>query len=343
MFRKYGGGLGLLVSLAACQPQTGASSGRATDTPPTGHFVGTLTAAGQPDQRVALDIRHARADYYDADLLASTASSLSFVTDDLIFRHDTLRLGRPGQPGEVLTLRRQGDFWRGTLLADTTRYTLLLVRRGPPEPIVYQVRKLYLSPQTVLQFAPADESLPGPAVLLLPDAAHDGAATQWGDALARQGIKAQLALPHPQQGSADTMSAGFVRQYLAYVGGRGVDSTQVGLWLAGKVAAGLPAMLADTAERLPPLAFAVLLHPPLVPPRRRAAWQQLSRRLPVLALYNSSEVAAATSMRAVLGRSASSRVSSRYPPTAGGDQQMQADVAAWLRELATRRKQAASL
>ena len=201
---------------------------------------------------------------------------------------------------------------------------------------MYQVRRLYLSPQTLLQFAPADESLLGPSIVLLPDSAHEATAAGWGDGLARQGVAAQFYLPHYQEHNSDTLSASFLRHSLGYAQGRGVDTTQVGLWLAGRVAAALPPALADTTEQLPPLAFVVLVHPPLVPPHGRAAWRQVSQKVPVLALYSPSEAAAAASMRAALGRSSTSQVLSRYPPTPAGDQQMQADVLAWIRQLAAR-------
>ena len=121
--------LGVLAGLAACSSPSDPS-GRlvAAAHPPVGHFAGTLTAAGRPELRAALEVRHPRPGHYDAELVVEAAPTLSFVADTVAFAGGRLRLVRPGYAGQVLALTQQGDFWRGTLAVDSTTYTTLLVR-----------------------------------------------------------------------------------------------------------------------------------------------------------------------------------------------------------------------
>ena len=56
--RRTHGWSGLLLglTLAACQP--GRDAAETTAPPPVGHYEGSLTPAGRPALRAALDIRH---------------------------------------------------------------------------------------------------------------------------------------------------------------------------------------------------------------------------------------------------------------------------------------------
>ena len=253
----------LLAGLAACQPDRGPAEGTALPLP-TGHYAGGLQLPGRPELRAALELRHPRPGHYEAELLLPRQPALSFVADTLTYQQDTLRLARPGRPSQTLTLGRQGDFWRGTLGLDSGRYPLLLVRRGPPAPAAYRVRRDELAGASgpVLLFSPADESQPGPALAFAPTPLTAAQAPAWADALARQGLTVLLLPP------TDTLSGLALRSALALLRRTaGVDSARVGAWLAGARAAG----------SLPRTAFAVLLDAPTPPTaaRRsaRAGWQ----------------------------------------------------------------------
>ncbi len=256
--------LALLAGLAACQPRTGPAEEATPLPPPTGHYAGGLQLPGRPELRAALDVRHPRPGHYEAELTLPRQPALSFVADTLTYRQDTLRLARPGRPNQTLTLGRQGDFWRGTLALDSARYPLLLVRRGPPAPAAYRVRRDGLAGAggPVLLFSPADESQPGPALAFIPTPLTAAQAPAWADALARQGLTVLLLPP------TDTLNGLALRRALALLRRTpGVDSARVGAWLAGPRATG----------PLPRTAFAVLLDAPTPPvgARRggRGRWQ----------------------------------------------------------------------
>ncbi|MGI4865920.1 MAG: hypothetical protein ACRYFZ_18490 [Janthinobacterium lividum] len=326
MLRKYGCWLGLLATLAACQPQSDAGTGRAAAMPPpTGHFAGTLTAAGRPPLRAALELRHPRPGHYDAELLVDTAPSLSFVTDTLDFAAATLRFKRPGQPGELLTLQQQGDFWRGTLTVDSTTYTTLLVRRGPPEPAVYRVRRDELAGSTgpTLLFSPADESLPGAALAVFPTATTAGTSPAWADALARHGYTV-LLLP-----AADTLTPLALTAALRYLRRTaGVDTMRVGAWAAGQRATQLAALLTAPEAPRPYPAFVVAQAAPAPATSARQAWHALGQRVPVLGVYEAIDATTmrpANSLRQALG-SRQARV------VRGQGLELTTNVAAWLRE-----------
>ncbi len=302
MLRKYGWRLSLLASLTACQPQSDAERSKgAVAPPPLGHFVGTLAAAGRPDLRAAFEVRHPRPGHYDAELVVDAVPGLSFVADTLSFAASTMRLQRPGQPGETLTLQQQGDFWRGTLTVDSTNYTALLVRRGPPEPAVYRVRRDEVAgpPGTALLFSPADESLPGAGLAMFPTAATAGISPARADALARQGFTV-LLLP-----AADTLDAPALGAALAYLRRTpGVDTARVGAWAAGHRAELLATLLtAPNALHSPP-AFVVAQGVPLPTATMRGTWHTLGQHTQVLGLYEATDAAAtraANGLQAALG------------------------------------------
>ncbi|RZK62082.1 MAG: hypothetical protein EOO59_03505, partial [Hymenobacter sp.] len=291
--------LGGLVTLAACQPQSEAGADPAAS-PPTGHFTGTLTAAGRPALRAALEVRHPRPGHYDAELLVADAPGLSFVADTLAFAASTLRLQRPGQPGQTLTLQQQGDFWRGILAVDSTTYTTLLVRRGPPEPAVYRVRRDELPGLAgpALLFSPADESLPGTALALFPTAATAPESPAWADALARQGYTV-LLLPATDTLPPPALTAAM--QYLRRT--PGVDTARVGAWAAGPRAEQLAHWLAAPSAPYRYPAFLIAQAPPPPGAAARRAWRTLGQRTRVLVLYPPAPPRAAVgAMQAALGR-----------------------------------------
>lgn len=286
----------LLAGLSACQPGTHPNA--AAPLPlPTGHFAGGVQVPGRPELRAALELRHPRPGHYDAELVLPQQPALSFVADTLAFGGDTLRLARPDRPGETLTLGRQGDFWRGTLRLDSVRYPLLLVRRGPPEPAVYRVRRDEVAGTNgpALLFSPADESLPGLALAFFPTPPTAAEGPVWADALARQGHTV-LLLP-----AADTLTAPALANALALLRRTaGVDTARVGAWLGGRAASQLPLIFAENPASRP--AFVVvqeLLTPPLA---TRRAWRDLAQRKPLLAVYNVAQPkATAAAGRALLG------------------------------------------
>ncbi len=316
--------MGLLLALGACQ----ASSGNQAAAPlplPTGHFAGGLQVPGQPELRVALELRHPRPGHYDAELVLPQQPSLSFVADTLTLTGDTLRLARPGQPGETLTLGRQGDFWRGTLRLDSVRYSLLLVRRGPPEPTVYRVRRDEVAGTKgpALLFSPADESLPGPALALFPTAATAPTAPAWADALARNGY-AVLLLP-----AADTLPAVALTAALTYLHRvPGVDTARVGAWAAGPRAAQLVTLLAAPTGALPVPAFLIAEAAPLPDAPTRLAWRSVGQRIRVLGVYD-----AATSPTPQAATSLQQALAGRRRVVRATGSALTTSVLSWIREL----------
>jgi hypothetical protein len=310
-----------LAALAACQspPDTPGAQAPAAH-PPVGHFAGALTAPGRPELRAALEVRHPRPGHYDAELVVEAAPTLSFVADTVAFAGGRLRLVRPGYAGQVLALTQQGDFWRGSLAVDSTTYTTLLVRRGPPEPAVYRVRhdEVPHSAGEALLFSPADESLPGVAVAVFPTAATAGTAPAWADALARQGYTI-LLLP-----AADTLTTPALAAALAYLRRTpGVDTAQVGTWATGRRAAALAELLVQPAA--PRTAFVVAQEAPVA--ALRGAWRTVAQRRRVLGIYDATDattVKAAAALRGALGRPG--RVLRGQGPG------LNAGVVAWLRE-----------
>jgi len=311
--------LGLLASLAACQPQPSAPETRAPEPPPTGHFAGTLESPGQPALRAVLEVRHPSPGHYDAELVLPEQPALSFVADSLTFVRDTLRLARPGRPGEQLALVRQGNFWRGTLRLDSASYPLLLVRRGDPEPAVYRVRRDEVAGTTApaLLFSPADESLLGLALAFFPSTTDAQAGPAWADALARQGHTVLLLPP------ADSLAAPALANALALLRRTaGVDTARVGAWVSGPAAGLLPLILAENTASRP--TFVVVQAMPAPPLAVRRDWQALARQGQVLALYDATQPKTDVAQaRALLGRQ-------QVRQTAAGA--LQSQVLDWLRE-----------
>lgn len=304
--------------MAACQSRPEAA-GATRAVPPTGHYVGALQVAGQPELRAQLEVRHPRPGHYDAELVLPQQPGFSFVADSLTFGGDTLRLARPGRPGETLTLGHEGNFWRGTLRLDSVSYPLLLVRRGDPEPAVYRVHHDEVAGTTgpALLFSPADESLPGLGLALFPTTATALGAPSWADALARQGHTVLLLPP------ADTLTAPALANALALLRRTaGVDTARVGTWVSGRPAGLLPVLLAENTASRP--AFVVVQGMPAPPLATRAAWRTLAQRGHLLAFYESAQPKAdAAQARALLGRQ---RVRQ------GSEATLQTQIIDWLRE-----------
>jgi hypothetical protein len=311
--------LGLLASLAACQPQPDAATATHLATPPTGHFAGTLQGPGQPALRAVLEVRHPSPGHYDAELVLPEQPALSFVADSLLFAHDTLRLARPGRPGEQLALVHQGSFWRGTLRLDSASYPLLLVRRGEPEPAVYRVRRDEVAGTTAsaLLFSPADESLPGLALALFPSSGNAQAGPAWADALARQGHTVLLLPP------ADSLAAPALANALALLRRTaGVDTARVGAWVSGPAAGLLPLLLAENTASRP--TFMIVQDMPVPPLAVRRDWHALAQQGSLLAVYDAAQPKAAVAQaRTLLG---ARRV--RQAPA----NTLQGQVIDWLRE-----------
>jgi len=266
-----------------------------------------------------LEVRHPSPGHYEAELVLPQQPAFSFVADSLTFAGDTLRLARPGRPGETLALGHQGNFWRGTLRLDSVRYPLLLVRRGDPEPAVYRVRRDEVAGASgpALLFSPADESLPGLALALFSTPGTALAGPSWADMLARQGHTV-LLLP-----AADTLAAPALANALALLRRTaGVDTARVGAWVSGRPAGLLPVLLAENTASRP--AFVVTQAMPAPPLATRAAWRTLAQRGRLLAVYGPDHPPAdVVQARALLGRQ---RV--RQAPAAT----LQSQVIDWLRE-----------
>ncbi|MDO7884470.1 hypothetical protein [Hymenobacter cheonanensis] len=290
--------LGLLAGLAGCQGRPEAAGQASPAGPPTGHYAGALQVPGRPELRALLEVRHPRPGHYDAELVLPQQPALSFVGDSLTFGQDTLRLARPGRPGEALTLGQQGNFWRGTLLLDSVRYPLLLVRRGEPEPAVYRVRRDEVAGTAgpALLFSPADESLPGLALALFSTPGTALAASTWADALARQGHTV-LLLP-----AADTLAAPTIANALALLRRTpGVDTARVGAWVSERPAGLLPLLLAENTASRP--AFVVVQNMPAPPLATRRDWHTLAQRGRLLAVYEPNQPKAEVAQaRTLLGR-----------------------------------------
>jgi len=287
--------VGLL--LMACQPQHEQAA--ETSIPPVGHYEGSLSAAGQAEMRAALDIRHPSPGHYEAEFTVTGASTLSFVSDTIIFNNNLLRLSRPARPGQVLTLTLDGDFWRGTLALDSLKATTILVKRGAPTPSTYRVEEVPQANGSAWLFAPADTTTPGTALALLPDAETEPTAALWADALAREGI-ITLLLPAADSTTtpAETTRLQAALRFLR--GTAGADTANVGAWAVSNRASALaPALLGIAAPRP---AFLIVQNT-VAAPDSRAAFKELSRRkFPLLALYGgpAAKLPAAT-MRGVLG------------------------------------------
>jgi len=331
--------MGVALCLTACQARQTETDAAAT-TPPVGHYEGSISVAGQPAVRAALDIRHPRPGHYEAELTAPGASTLGFVADTIVSGNNTLRLTRPARPGQVLTLTLEGDFLRGTLTLDSTKATALLVQRGSPTPSTYRVEELPQSPGSAWLFAPADTDTPGPALALLPDASTALAAAIWADALAREGVIV-LLLPAMDSVTEPAETSRLQQALRLLRGTAGADSTTIGAWAAGARATVLARALATDASSLR-VNFVIMQNAAIAAPDR-ATWRALrNRKLPVLGLYGGAAATPqAAAMRQALGSRRGNTV--RAYRTAGPDLLMPtalspqfgaglpADVVEWLR------------
>jgi len=288
---------GLPLALAACQPT--ADRAETAAPPPVGHYEGSITPGGRPAVRAALDIRHPSPGHYAAELTVPGAPGLSFVADTVAFANGRLRLVRPARPAETLALTLDGDFWRGTLAADSLRAETLLVKRGGPAPRAYRVEEMPRANGPAWLFAPADAGTPGPALALLPDSATAPAAALWADALARQGIVV-LVLP---PAAADGEETGRLRTALRVLRHTpGADSAAVGVWAVGTRADAAAALLAQ--DNALGVRFFISQNA-AVPAGSPALYRALrARNLPLLGLYGGNAPAgraAAARLRAALG------------------------------------------
>ena len=282
-----------LAGLAACQPQHAPADTAAA--PPVGHYEGSLGAAGRPQLRAALDIRHPREGHYDAELTVNGAAALSFVADTLLFAGNQLRLVRPARPSQTLMLTLNGDFWRGTLAVDSTAVPLILLRRGVPDPSSYRVAAVPQAGGEAWLFAPTDTDTPGAALALLPDAATAPTAALWADALARAGIIVLLLPPAADSATAATETPRLLAALRQLRATPGADTARLGAWAAGGRAAAL-------AAAGPRLAFFIAQNA-VVDATTRPAFRELrNRKLPVLGLYGGADAAVrAAQLRAAVG------------------------------------------
>ncbi|MDO7854446.1 hypothetical protein [Hymenobacter convexus] len=295
--RAAGAALALaLLATGGCQPQSDAATAAAP--PPVGHYEGSLVQAGQPELRIALDIRHPSPGHYEAEMSAPTAPGLSFVADTVFFSNNQLRLTRPARSGQSLVLKSEGDFWRGTLAVDSARATTVLLKRGNATPNTYHVEEMPQANGPAWLFAPADAGTLGPALALLPDSATAGAAPLWADALAREGI---IVLIMPVAGAATpaTETPRLQAALRLLRNTPGADTANVGAWAAGPRAGALAQAVAPGGPRV---AYLIAQNVP-VSPENRAAFRELkNRKLPVLGLYGGPGAAAqAAALRNALG------------------------------------------
>ena len=289
--------LALGVAAAACQARHDGAETAAL--PPVGHYEGSLSVAGQPEVRAALDIRHPSPGHYEAELSAPAASALSFVADTIFFANNQLRLVRPARPGQALALTLDGDFWRGALTLDSVQASLILLRRGEPSPSTYRVEQVPQANGSAWLFSPADTGTAGPAVALLPDSATAAAAPLWADALARNGV---IALVLPATGDA-TVAAEIPRLEAALRllhGTAGADTATLGAWAAGPRTAALAQALRG-ADGLR-VAFAIIQNAAAGPEERTALRELRKQKLPVLGLYGGpAGTARAATLRNAMG------------------------------------------
>ena len=271
--------LGLGILLANCQSQPGQD---AASPPPVGHYEGSITVAGQPEMRAALDIRHPSPGHYEAELTVPTTSTLSFVADTIVFSNNQLRLTRPARPTQVLTLTLDGDFWRGSLALDSTKAETILLKRGMPTPSTYRVEELAQDAGSAWLFSPSDTGTPGAALALLPDTETAPAAVLWADALAREGIIV-LLLPAVDSTSAPLETPRLQMALNLLRATPGADTTSIGVWAAGTRATALAEIL--TAPDGPRAAFVIAQNVSVGPGTRTAFRELKKQKIPLLALY----------------------------------------------------------
>ena len=266
--------------LSACQSKE-SKTGAAT--PPVGHYEGSISVAGQPEVRAALDIRHPSPGHYEAELTVPTAGTLSFVADTILFSNNQLRLTRPARPSQVLALTLDGDFWRGALTLDSTKVQTILVKRSVPTPSTYRIEKVPQATGAAWLFAPSDTGTPGPALIILPDSAAAPTAALWGDALAREGIIV-LILPVTDSVSATAEASRLQAAVHLLHNTPGADTANVGAWAAGARATSLAQAL--VASGSPRVAFVIAQNAEITPAVKAPFRELKSRKVPLLGLYS---------------------------------------------------------
>jgi hypothetical protein len=294
--------------LAACQPQ--ADRAETATTPPVGHYEGGIGAAGQPELRAALDIRHPSPGHYEAELTVPLAGTLNFVADTILFSNNELRLTRPAHPAQTLHLTLEGDFWRGTLALDSVKIATILVKRGVPTPSTYRVEELPQASGSAWLFAPSDTGTAGAALALLPTSATASATALWADALAREGIIV-LVLPVADSATAATETPRLQAALRLLRGTAGADTANVGIWAVGARAAATAAAVAAPGG---PRATFIIAQNTDLDPATKAAFRELrNRKMPVLGLYGGpAATQKAALLRNLLGGRRSQAVARAY-------------------------------
>lgn len=303
------------VAAAACQGRRDGAETAAV--PPVGHYEGSLSPAGQPEVRAALDINHPSPGHYEAELTVPAVGTLSFVADTILFANHRLTLRRPARPGQVLTLTQDGDFWRGSLALDSATMPVILLKRGAPLARTYRVGKAPSANGPFWLFAPADTSTPGPALVLLPDASTAPTAALWADALARNGI-ITLLLPASDSTSFTNDSTTLTTEsflqgaLVALHHTAGADTANIGMWAAGvqplRMTGGLFLTQAIMQRRRNPnarnlsLSFLIAQNARLDAHSRMVLQQMKLNQVPVLGLYGGGGARAAAKLQQALGR-----------------------------------------
>jgi hypothetical protein len=266
-----------------------------------GHYEGSITLAGQPEIRASLDIRHPSPGHYEAELTVPTVSTLSFVSDTILFSNKQLRLNRPARAGQVLTLTQEGDFWRGSLALDSTTAETILLKRGDPTPSTYRVEEVPQTGGAAWLFSPSDTSTAGAAIMLLPEAETAPAAALWADALAREGLIV-LVMPAADSATAAAETPRLQAGLRLLRSTPGADTASVGAWASGARALAVAQALASPDR--PRLAFFMAQNAE-VSAADRPLFRELNKyKLPLLGLYSGANSARqASALRNALGGS----------------------------------------
>ncbi len=268
------------------------SSQQAVVALPTGHYEGSISYQGT-ELLAVLDLRESKPGQLEADLHFPQLEGLDFAAANLSYTEPQLRFEEPVQPGGIqITAIREGDFLRGVFTLDSARVDFVWVRRGQPEPRPYQEKQLptlaalAAPPLTVL--LPNDTASQHAAIALFADSTHLAAATARANQLTRQGfittvVPVNLAAELPD--SATLRSATAVLLALRHA--PTTDTTQIGLWAYGAVAAAVAPAASVVA---PPATFVVLENVPVASLQQAKPFQALTRqRVPVLGLYAAAD------------------------------------------------------
>jgi len=283
----WGPVLGWLLTACSLEPAT-----QAVVSLPTGHYEGQVSYQGS-ELRAVLDLREARPSQLEADLHFPEAEDLDFSATNLSYTEPQLRLEEGAQPGGItITAIREGDFLRGVFTLDSVRVDFVWVRRGQPEERPYQEKQLPAQPKLgtlpLTLLVPNDTASQHAAVALFTDAAHQMAATARAGQLARQGFIAAVVTVAPAASAPDSATLQATAATLwALRRVTTVDTTRIGLWVRGAVAA----TVAPAAALVSPnAAFVVLENVPIASNEDAKPFQVLARqRVPMLALYAAAD------------------------------------------------------